>query len=73
MHRADFVHIGFLSLTNFFATQFKTGTAPAITQDQLVLWARPHPKNATPNDPVGAPKDFQLVRKLISDFVFLTG
>ncbi|KAM5535050.1 hypothetical protein V8D89_011278 [Ganoderma adspersum] len=55
-----FSHEGFLSLTNFFATQFKTGQAPAIAKDQLVMWARPHPKNATPADPVGAPKDFQL-------------
>ena len=56
------MHKGFLSLTNFFATQFKTGQAPAIAKDQLVMWARPHPKNATPADPVGPPTDFQLVR-----------
>ncbi|KAI0648077.1 glycoside hydrolase [Trametes meyenii] len=55
-----FDHQGFLDLTNFFATQFKTGQAPPITKDRLVMWARPHPKNATPNDLVGAPKDFQL-------------
>ena len=24
------------------------------------MWARPHPKNATPADPVGPPTDFQL-------------
>ena len=47
-------------MTNFFATQFKTGTAPAIDKDLLVLYARPHPKNATPADPVGPPTDFQL-------------
>ncbi|RDX53305.1 glycoside hydrolase [Lentinus brumalis] len=55
-----FDHQGWLSLTNFFATQFKTGQAPAVEKDQLVMWARPHPKNATPADPVGPPTDFQL-------------
>ena len=57
---ADAPSPGFLTLTNYFATQFKTGAAPAINQDLLVLWARPHPKNATPADPIGAPTDFQL-------------
>ena len=52
--------IGFLTLTNHFATTFKTGTEPPIDKDLLVLYARPHPKNATPADPVGPPTDFQL-------------
>ncbi|KAH9922777.1 glycoside hydrolase [Epithele typhae] len=53
-------HSGFLALTNYFATQFKTGTAPAIEKDLLVMYARPHPRDAKPADPVGAPTDFQL-------------
>ncbi|KAI0661905.1 glycoside hydrolase [Cubamyces menziesii] len=67
-----FDHQGFLDLTNYFATQFKTGQAPAITKDQLVMWARPHPKNATPNDPVGAPKDFQLFQDKLWAVVLAT-
>ncbi|KAI0761962.1 glycoside hydrolase [Trametes elegans] len=57
-----FEHKGFLDLTNYFATQFKTGQAPQLTKDQLVMWARPHPKDAQANDPIGAPKDFQLLQ-----------
>ncbi|EIW59482.1 glycoside hydrolase [Trametes versicolor FP-101664 SS1] len=67
-----FDHQGFLDLTNYFATQFKTGQAPPITKDQLVMWARPHPKNATPNDPVGAPKDFQLFQDKLWAVVLAT-
>ncbi|KAI0632101.1 glycoside hydrolase [Trametes polyzona] len=67
-----FDHQGFLDLTNFFATQFKTGQAPPITKDQLVMWARPHPKNATPNDPVGPPKDFQLFQDKLWAVVLAT-
>ncbi|KAI9058333.1 glycoside hydrolase family 71 protein [Trametes sanguinea] len=67
-----FDHQGWLDITNYFATQFKTGQAPAITKDQLVMWARPHPKNATPNDPVGAPKDFQLFQDKLWAVVLAT-
>ncbi|KAI0354941.1 glycoside hydrolase [Trametes cingulata] len=67
-----FDHQGFLDLTNYFATQFKTGQAPAVTKDQLVMWARPHPKNATPNDPVGPPKDFQLFQDKLWAVVLAT-
>ena len=62
---ADAPSPGFLTLTNYFATQFKTGAAPAINQDLLVLWARPHPKNAVATaDGLGAPSNFQLVSAL---------
>ena len=65
------MHKGFLSLTNFFATQFKTGAAPAITQDQLVLWARPHPKNPNAPDPVAKPNNYEMVHTLLQSRVII--
>ncbi|RPD53744.1 glycoside hydrolase [Lentinus tigrinus ALCF2SS1-7] len=57
-----FDHTGWLGLTSYFATAFKTGATPPIEKDQLVMWARPHPKSATPADPVGPPRDFQILQ-----------
>ena len=50
-----FDHQGFLSLTGYYASAFKTGNYPTITNDRIWLWARPHGKNAGACcDPVGA-------------------
>ncbi|KAI0661915.1 glycosyl hydrolase family 71-domain-containing protein [Cubamyces menziesii] len=68
-----FDHQGFLQITNHFATWFKTGTEPPITTDQLVMWARPHPKDATPsNDPLAAPSNFQLTQDQLWAVVLAT-
>ncbi|KAI0822261.1 glycoside hydrolase [Trametes gibbosa] len=67
-----FDHQGFLDLTKYFATQFKTGQAPPVTKDRLVMWARPHPKDANANDPVGTPKDFQLFQDKLWAVVLAT-
>ncbi|TFK87288.1 glycoside hydrolase family 71 protein [Polyporus arcularius HHB13444] len=67
-----FNHTGWLSLTSYFAAQFKTGQAPPIEKDQLVMWARPHPKSATPADPVGPPRDFQLLQDKLWAVVLAT-
>ncbi|KAI0718564.1 glycoside hydrolase [Cerioporus squamosus] len=67
-----FNHTGWLSVTSYFATQFKTGQAPAIEKDQLVMWARPHPKSATPADPVGPPRDSQLLQDKLWAVVLAT-
>ena len=57
-----FDHQAWLSLVNFFATSFKTGQAPAIEKDQIVMWSRPHPKDAqASNDATGPPTSYQLV------------
>lgn len=53
-------HTGWLKLTKYYAQWFKTGTAPQLTQDSIVMWARPQPVKATVNDPVGRPRDYQL-------------
>ncbi|OBZ69001.1 hypothetical protein A0H81_11350 [Grifola frondosa] len=59
-------------MTNYFATAFKTGSAPAITQDKIYLWARPHPKDADSPDPVGKPTDFILTQDTLWALVFAT-
>ncbi len=33
-------------MTKYFATAYKTGSYPAITNDIVYVWARPHPKDA---------------------------
>ncbi|KAF7314333.1 hypothetical protein MKEN_00905900 [Mycena kentingensis (nom. inval.)] len=57
-----FPHQAFLDLTKHFATQFKTGAAPAIEKDQIFMWARPHPAFAQAPDPIGAPRTFELTQ-----------
>lgn len=49
-------------MTNYYATAFKTGSYPALTEDSLYLWARPHPKDADAPDSIGKPTNFELVR-----------
>lgn len=48
-------------MTAFFANAFRVGSLPTPAQDKLFLWARPHPKDAKPADPLGAPKNAELV------------
>ncbi|EPQ50592.1 glycoside hydrolase [Gloeophyllum trabeum ATCC 11539] len=55
-----FDHQGWLDMTPYFITAFKTGSYPTITKDKIYLWARPHPRNATASDPVGPPTSYQL-------------
>lgn len=49
-------------MTNYYATAFKTGSYPAITEDKIYLWARTHPKEANSPDSVAKPTNFELVR-----------
>ncbi|KZT01734.1 glutamate decarboxylase [Laetiporus sulphureus 93-53] len=52
---------GWLAMTYYYATAFRTGVYPAIMQDQLYLWARPRAKDAsTWNDMIGPPTNYQL-------------
>lgn len=49
------------ALTKFYSDAYKTGSYPEIEEDSLVLWSRPHPKDATArNDTVPRPKDADL-------------
>lgn len=57
---------GFLEITSYFATWFKTGEQPTVAQDQLLMWARPHPKDAVANDTLSPPTNYELVRTVLS-------
>ena len=52
---------GWLSMTSYYATAFKTGTYPTVSEDQIVMWSRPHPAFASAPDPVGPPTNYQIV------------
>ncbi|KAI0917175.1 hypothetical protein AcV5_007718 [Taiwanofungus camphoratus] len=67
-----FNHTGWLDMTNYYATAFKTGSYPAITEDKLYMWARPHPKDANAPDPVPQPTNFQLTEDNLWAVVFAT-
>ena len=55
-----FDHTALAPLTKYYATAFKTGTYPAITEDKIIIWQRPHPHNAiATNDPAGQPTGWQ--------------
>lgn len=53
--------LGWLDMTKHYATAFKTGSYPDVTEDKLYLWARPHPKDADAPDGVGKPTNFAVV------------
>ncbi|KAF7298951.1 hypothetical protein MIND_00843200 [Mycena indigotica] len=67
-----FPHEAILGLTKHFATQFKSGQEPAIDQDQIFMWSRPHPTNAQAPDPVGPPTTFQLTQDVAWAVVLAT-
>ncbi|WWC71473.1 uncharacterized protein I206_105431 [Kwoniella pini CBS 10737] len=43
-------HTAWLEVIKYYAPAFKTGSYPSAN-DQLVLWSRPHPKDAVPTSP----------------------
>lgn len=67
-----FEHDAWLDMTGYFAAGFKTGAFPAITEDKLYLWARPHPAGASAPDPVGKPDNFELDQDVLWAVVFAT-
>ncbi|TFK49592.1 glycoside hydrolase family 71 protein [Heliocybe sulcata] len=67
-----FDHQGWLYMTQYFATAYKTGSYPAITKDQIFLWARPHTRNATSSDPVAKPTNYELDQDQLWAVVFST-
>ena len=57
-----FSNIGWLELTAYYSQAFKTGVYPTITRDKVVMWARPHPRDAVASaDSVSKPTNFELV------------
>ncbi|KAG0703796.1 glycoside hydrolase family 71 protein [Suillus ampliporus] len=66
-------HTGWLNLTSYYASAFKTGTYPTPTKDQLVMWSRPHPAAASAsNDSVGRPTNYQITQDLVWAVVLAT-
>ncbi|KAI9573692.1 glycoside hydrolase family 71 protein [Boletus coccyginus] len=67
-----FNHTGWLSMTSYYATAFKTGTYPAISKDQIFMWSRPHPAFATAPDSIGRPANYQITIDKVWVVVFAT-
>ena len=55
--------LAWLTLTNYYATAFKTGSYATPTTDKIILWVRPHPVDATASsDSLSKPTNYQMVR-----------
>ncbi|KAF9646034.1 hypothetical protein BDM02DRAFT_318271 [Thelephora ganbajun] len=68
-----FNHTAWLDMTTYYANAFKTGSFPAIDQDKIYLWARPHPRDATASsDPLGKPQSYQLMDDAVYAVVMAT-
>ncbi|KAJ3486672.1 hypothetical protein NLI96_g4080 [Meripilus lineatus] len=67
-----FAHDGWLDMTKYYATAFKTGSFPDVTEDKLYMWARPHPKDADAPDGVGKPTNFAIFEDTLWAVVFAT-
>ncbi|WWC66431.1 uncharacterized protein I206_100333 [Kwoniella pini CBS 10737] len=68
-----FEHTALNSLTSYYATAFKTGSFPSITQDEIIMWARPHPHDATAsNDSTGRPTGWNYTEDYLWAIVLAT-
>ncbi|KAI0072871.1 glycoside hydrolase family 71 protein [Panus rudis PR-1116 ss-1] len=67
-----FPHDGFLDMTSYYATAFKTGSFPAITEDKIYLWSRPHTVDANPPDSVGKPTNSDTMTDAMWALIFST-
>ncbi|KAF8494304.1 alpha-1,3-glucanase [Gautieria morchelliformis] len=66
-----FDHQGWLEMTEYYATAFKTGSYPTIHKDKLYLWARPHPASATAVRPAASkPKNAHWTQDYLWAVVF---
>src|SRR5258706_14656216 len=60
---------GWLEMTAYYASAFKTGAYPTIQRDKIYVWARPHPRGAPSSDHVPRPKNYELVR-VITELIY---
>ncbi|OCF33259.1 hypothetical protein I316_05000 [Kwoniella heveanensis BCC8398] len=68
-----FDHVALNSLTKYYATAFKTGSYPTITKDEIVMWARPHPHDATASsDSTGRPAGWSYTEDYLYAVVLST-
>ncbi|KAF9477895.1 glycoside hydrolase family 71 protein [Pholiota conissans] len=65
-------HVAWLYLNRYFMKAFQTGAYPTITKDQIFLWARPHPRDASSADSVPRPTNYQLADDTAWMVVFTT-
>jgi hypothetical protein len=56
-----FPHEAWLSLNAYYAQAFKEGRYPAIHDDRVWMWARPHLKDTEAPDEVPRPRNWELV------------
>jgi glucan endo-1,3-alpha-glucosidase len=56
-----FPHDGWLKMTRYYASAFKSGAYPTITEDNVYIWSRPHSRDAWAADPVGRPQNADWV------------
>lgn len=62
-------HEPWLYLNSYFARAFKSGVYPTIEQDQIFVWARPHPKDAIANEDISRPDNWEFVRTCLPKLV----
>ena len=68
-----FDHTDLLPLTKYYATAFKTGAYPAVTEDKVFLWSRPHTHDATASDDsVGRPTNWDITEDYLYAVVLAT-
>ncbi|KAK0206918.1 glycosyl hydrolase family 71-domain-containing protein [Desarmillaria ectypa] len=69
----SFPHTIFYDLSQYYITAFKTGSYPAITQDVIYYWARPHPYAANAYaDSLGKPSGWNWATDNLWALVFAT-
>ncbi|KAG8874654.1 hypothetical protein FRB97_005750 [Tulasnella sp. 331] len=68
----NFFLTGWLEATKYYAEAFRTGVYPHIVEDRIILSGRPHAKDATANDSVGRPTNWQWTDDFLWAVVFST-
>ncbi|KAG8958285.1 hypothetical protein FRC03_009283 [Tulasnella sp. 419] len=63
---------GWLEMTNYYATAFKTGRYPPITKERIYLWSRPHSKYASAPDHVDRPNNWDWTEDYLWATLFAT-
>ncbi|KAI0047881.1 glycoside hydrolase family 71 protein [Auriscalpium vulgare] len=67
-----FDHQGWLDMMSYYIQAFKTGIYPTVGQDQIFMWARLAPANATASaDNVGQPDNWQWTKDYAWAVAFL--
>ncbi|TFK36071.1 glycosyl hydrolase family 71-domain-containing protein [Crucibulum laeve] len=67
----NFPHTAWYDMSQYYITAFKTGSYPAITEDVIYYWARPHPAGATASgDSLGRPTGFDWTPDTLWAVVF---